>query len=49
MKGVKFLPGSLVNGILEKMAVKSKVWSDFVLKHEGVSWLFKMKEKLVLL
>ena len=49
MKGVKLLPGSLVNGLFKKMAVKSKAWSDCVLKHGGVSWLFKMIEKLVLL
>ena len=50
-KGVNLLPGSPVNGLLEKMAVKSKAWSDLssVLKHGTVSWLFKMEEKLVLL
>ena len=49
MKGVNLLPGSLVNGLLVKIAVKSKAWSNLssVLKHGGVSWLFKMEEKLI--
>ena len=44
------LTGSLVNGLLQKMAVKSKAWSDLstVLKHGSVSWLFKMEEKLII-
>lgn len=50
-KGVNLLTGSLVNGLLVKIAVKSKAWSDLssVLKHGAVSWLFKMEEKLILL
>ena len=50
-KGVNLLTGSLVNGLLVKIAVKSKAWSDLpsVLKHGAVNWLFKMEEKLILL
>ena len=37
------LTGSLVNGLLVKIAVKSKAWSDLssVLKHGAVGWLFQ--------